>query len=120
MPVGGTIRISPLGIALLVGCGLLLAYLNLPGVHVGSGGGGGSSRGGKENLISMKRLLAVAIEVAKRVGREVKEVRESVRFLACLPRAFLVMDLFFQIDLGERSKGKTQEGANNPGKRGNS
>ncbi len=72
MPVGGTIRVSPLGIALLVVCGLALAYLNMPG------SGNDEAHKDPPRLVSMKRLLAVSVEVAKRGGREVKEVRESV------------------------------------------
>ncbi len=73
MPLGGTVRVSPLGIMVLVGCGLLLFYLNLPGVHVSN-----NPSAGPEKMVSMKHLLAVTIEVAKRGGVEVKAVRESV------------------------------------------
>merc|ERR1711894_715751 len=43
----------------------------------------------------MKVLLSAAIDIAKKGGNEVRRIRE-------------------QIDIGEKSKGKTVEGANNP------
>jgi len=45
--------------------------------------------------ISFKKLLAVSIDAAVRGGKEVKKIRE-------------------QADIGEKSKGETLEGANNP------
>ncbi len=80
MPVGGSVRVSPLGLLLLVSCGLVLAYLNMPTIKRAFGGGE-SPAGEEPELVSMKRLLAVAIEVAKRGGREVRAVRESVSLL---------------------------------------
>ena len=91
MPVGGSVRVSPLGLLLLVSCGLVLAYLNMPTIKRAFGAGGGDSLAREEpELVSMKRLLAVAIEVAKRGGREVRAVRESVSglqvfFFPCSP-----------------------------------
>lgn len=46
--------------------------------------------------VSMKALLVASIEMARRGGAEVKRIREQVN------------------GIGEKSKGKTQEGANNP------
>lgn len=48
-----------------------------------------------EEKISMKVLLSAAIDIAKKGGDQVRFIRE-------------------QADIGEKSKGKTKEGANNP------
>ena len=70
MNIGSSIRVNHLGLA-------LMAFFTLALLWWGFGGGG---RGGKsgEATISMKQLLAVCIEVAKRGGKEVKRIRESV------------------------------------------
>ena len=85
MNAGGSVRLNPIGVAVLVLLGLLFLYLNM----------GSSSPDINGDKVSMKRLLSVAIEVAKRGGAEVKTIRE-------------------QANIGEKSKGKTLEGANNP------
>ena len=69
MNVGGSIRVNPLGIALILFFAMALLWWNF-------GGGGGGESG--ETTVSMKQLLAVCIEVAKRGGKEVKKIREMV------------------------------------------
>merc|ERR1719410_2380015 len=91
MNLGGSgVRVNPIGVALLVFVGIVFLYYTFAG---GSVAGGGSSK--YERYVSMKKLLAVSIEMAKRGGAEVKRIRQ-------------------QADIGESSKGKTREGANDP------
>jgi len=87
MNLGGSVRINPTGIALLCGVILLLVYLN-------SGSSRSETRTQPET-VSLKSLLSVAISVAEAGGREVVAVRNEA-------------------DIGESSKGKTREGANDP------
>ena len=90
MNFGGSVRINPTGVALLCGVIILLVYFN--------GGGGLSSRStprGSDQTVNLKELLSVAISVAEAGGREVVAVRNEA-------------------DIGETSKGKTREGANDP------
>ncbi|TRY79927.1 hypothetical protein TCAL_07065 [Tigriopus californicus] len=88
--MGGSVRINRWGL-LLVGAVAFLVFYTF--------------RGGKSvdkpipsstAPVSLKELLSVAIEAAHRGGVEVKRIREQVD------------------DIGEKSKGKTKEGANNP------
>jgi len=95
MNFGGSVRVNPTGVALLCGIIILLVYFN-------SGGGGGAIRGrgsvrapGSSQTVNLKELLSVAISVAEAGGREVVAVRNEA-------------------DIGETSKGKTKEGANDP------
>lgn len=74
MNIGGSIRVNPLGLALLAFFALALLWWNF-------GGGGGGDSG--EATVSMKQLLAVCIEAAKRGGKEVKKIREEVRLNFC-------------------------------------
>jgi len=88
MNFGGSVRINPTGVAILCAVVILLIFFN-------SGGstGSGSSKVGK--TVNLKQLLSVAIAAAEAGGREVVAVRKEA-------------------DLGETSKGKTLEGANDP------
>jgi len=87
MNLGGSIRINPTGIALLCGVIILLMYFN-------SGGSKLDPRT-RSQSVNLKDLLSVAISVAENGGKEVVAVREEA-------------------DIGESSKGKTREGANDP------
>jgi len=93
---GGSVRINPAGILLVAVVFILFVYFNL-----GGNNGGAVSSDDLESYqkmsdsVSLKSLLAVSIEMAKRGGAEVKRIRE-------------------QANIGEKSKGKTKEGANNP------
>jgi len=81
--------VNPVGITAMVMILLVLIFLY---------SGGGSSSGvklQKDGVIQLRQLLTVAIAAAKQGGLEVKAVREEA-------------------DLGESSKGKTLEGANDP------
>ncbi len=93
MNFGGAVRVNPLGIALLVAVGLLVVYFNLGGSSTSNPSS--ASGGVYGDRVSLKELLSVSIQAAKRGGQEVKRIRE-------------------QADIGEKSKGKTREGANNP------
>jgi len=80
---GGAIRINPMGICLIIGILGLLVFFNMGGTPA------------PPPDVSMKQLLAVAIDAAVRGGVEVVRIREEA-------------------DIGESSKGKTREGANDP------
>jgi inositol monophosphatase 3 len=88
---GGTVRLNPLGIALICGIIILLIIFN----------SGGEKKPVAVNVtnnkeeVSLKRLLSVAIDVAQQGGSEVARIRKLA-------------------DIGESSKGKTLEGANDP------
>jgi len=88
---GGSIRLNPVGI-LLVGVALiLLIWFNIgPSAHISNNGVTKVSK-----TVSLKSLLAVSIEMTKRGGMQVKKIRDMV-------------------DIGEKSKGKTREGENDP------
>lgn len=99
---GGTVRVNPLGIALICGIIFLLIIFNSGGEKKpGKLPGPGlmetkSSLGvGGDGEVSLKKLLSVAIDVAQQGGSEVARIRNLV-------------------DIGETSKGKTKEGANDP------
>ena len=75
MNLGGSgVRVNPIGVALLVFVGIVFLYYTFAG---GSVAGGGSSK--YERYVSMKKLLAVSIEMAKRGGAEVKRIRQQAR-----------------------------------------
>ena len=81
MNLGGSgVRLNPLGVVILVLVGILCLYYTFGG----SGGGGGVVK--YDRSVSMKKLLAVSIEMAKRGGAEVKRIRQQVRFLAAIAR----------------------------------
>jgi len=92
---GGTVRVNPLGIAVICAIVVLLILFK----SGGSGSPGDNFTSGKASgsgdLVSLKHLLAVAIGAAKNGGAEVARVRKLA-------------------DIGETSKGKTKEGANDP------
>ena len=90
MNLGGSIRINPTGIAIICGIIILIVYFNS-----GSSSSGADPRNRSQATVNLAELLSVAIAVAEAGGREVKAVRD-------------------QADIGESSKGKTREGANDP------
>jgi len=97
---GGTVRLNPLGIALICGIIILLVIFNSggekkPGKIPGLMDSRSSLGEDVAGEISLKRLLAVAIDVAEQGGAEVARIRKLA-------------------DIGETSKGKTLEGANDP------
>lgn len=87
MNLGGSVRVNPVGVAVVCGIVLLLLFFH-------SGGSSIAAKPGVET-VSLKELLSVAISAAESGGREVVAVRKSA-------------------DLGETSKGETLEGANDP------
>merc|ERR1711936_280608 len=89
---GSSVRMNPIGVLFICLVFVVLLYFNF----------GGSSQNVEHlrdkittETVSLKALLSVSIEIAKRGGLEVKKIRE-------------------QANIGEKSKGKTREGANNP------
>ena len=75
MNLGGSgVRVNPLGLALLLFVGALFLYYTLSG-----GNSVGAGVGKYERFVSMKKLLAVSIEMAKRGGAEVKRIRTQAR-----------------------------------------
>lgn len=82
---GSVIRLNPFGLVVLLALVFFFIYMYMDG----------SPPVVQEERISMKRLLAVAVDIAELGGREVMEVRKGA-------------------DLKEKSKGKTKEGANDP------
>ena len=94
MNFGGSVRINPTGVAILCGIIILLVYFNSGG---GAAGGLAGRPGGSTSsqTVNLKELLSVAISVAEAGGQEVVAVRKEA-------------------DIGETSKGKTKEGANDP------
>ena len=71
MNVGGSIRVNPLGLAIIIIMALGLLYFTF---------GSDSKSPSEGQMVSMKQLLAVGIEMAKRGGAEVKRIRDQVRF----------------------------------------
>ena len=71
MNFGGSVRLNPCGLAVLALVALALVYLNWPSSYAGVSGN-------NDDYVSMKDLLSVSIEVARRGGREVKRIREEV------------------------------------------
>ena len=77
---GGSVRINPAGVLLVAVVFILFVYFNLGG----NNGGAVSSDDLESYLkmsdsVSLKSLLAVSIEMARRGGAEVKRIREQVR-----------------------------------------
>ena len=85
MNLGGSVRLNPTGVAVLCLVVILLVYFNTGGGHVPA----------STDPVNLKQLLSVAIAVAEAGGREVVAVREEA-------------------DIGQSSKGKTLEGADDP------
>jgi len=87
---GGAVRINPSGIFIICCIVGLIVFFNMSG--------SGSSLhpvGDPKAPVSLKQLLAVSVQAAILGGQEVVKIRE-------------------QADIGESSKGKTKEGANDP------
>ena len=80
MTCGGNIRLNPLGILFLTVVVVVLIYFN-----TGGGPPEVDNYAKVSGTVSMKSLLAVSIEMAKRGGREVKRIRELVSFIFMLP-----------------------------------
>jgi len=85
MNFGGSIRINPVGVAVVTFILIILIFFN----------SGGSNVAELKATVNLKQLLSVAISAAERGGEQVVAVRKKA-------------------DLGETSKGKTKEGANDP------
>ncbi|KAJ8033762.1 Inositol monophosphatase 3 [Holothuria leucospilota] len=89
------VKISPIGIVVLVFLGVLTLYY-IQRSWLGSSSSEISDvRGVSGHTISLKQLLSASIYAAERGGVEVVKVRSEA-------------------DMHEKSKGKTKEGANNP------
>lgn len=86
------VKISPIGIVVLVFLGILTLYY-IQRSWLGSSSSEISEVRGR--TISLKQLLSASIYAAERGGVEVVKVRNEA-------------------DMNEKSKGKTREGANNP------
>jgi len=82
--LGGSVRVNPVGLAVIGFIVLILIFFN-------SGGSSTST----VKTVNLKQLLSAAIFAAEKGGEEVVAVRKKA-------------------DLGETSKGKTLEGANDP------
>jgi len=85
MNLGGSVRVNPVGVAVVGFILVILVFFNSGGSHVSP----------IKKTVNLKQLLSVAISAAENGGKEVVSVRE-------------------QADLGESSKGETLEGANDP------
>jgi len=100
MTFGGSIRLNPIGILILCVTVILLIWFNIgpktaSNIPTKNEGNSGAANGPVSETVSLKSLLAASIEMAKRGGKQVKKIREMV-------------------DIGEKSKGKTLEGVNDP------
>lgn len=84
MNLGGSVRVNPVGVAVITAIVLLLIFFN----------SGGSTKA-SVNTVNLKQLLSVAISAAEKGGERVVAIRKSA-------------------DLQEESKGETLEGANDP------
>lgn len=88
---GGTIKLTPAGVLVLAATLLLVL------VYYARSGGSNDNKNknvaaGESYEVSLRKLLALSLELAEKGGLAVKDVRESDK-------------------LGEKSKGKTKEGA---------
>lgn len=91
MNFGGTIRLNRMGVCIIIGAGVLLVlYINSSGMETPK-----TETGKKMNSVNLKRLLAAAVEVAIKGGKEVVAAKNAPH-------------------TGEQSKGKTKEGVNDP------
>ena len=106
MNIGGSVRINPLGLACLCGFVLLILYFNL-----GGGGENSAVRTGSGRKISMKELLSVSIEVAKRGGLEVKKIREAVSEIFLVLKDDALSKVTFSRLISEKSRRARREKA---------
>ena len=91
MNFGGTIRLSRMGVCIIIGAGVLLVlYINSSGMENPK-----TETGKNIGSVNLKQLLVAAVEVAIKGGKEVVAVRNAPH-------------------TGEQSKGKTKEGVNDP------
>ena len=74
---GGSVRINPAGVLLVAVVFILFVYFNLGGNNVSSDDLESYQK--MSDSVSLKSLLAVSIEMARRGGAEVKRIREQVR-----------------------------------------
>lgn len=86
---GGTIRLNPIGICVIIVLSVLFFSLNTNILRLNDESK--SEVGKLSNFVDLRKLLIAAIEVAEKAGKEVISIRKG--------------------DIGERSKGKTKEGA---------
>ena len=73
---GGSVRINPAGVLLVAVVFILFVYFNLGGNNVSSDDLESYQK--MSDSVSLKSLLAVSIEMARRGGAEVKRIREQV------------------------------------------
>lgn len=91
MNFGGTVRLNRMGVCIIIGaCCLLVLYINSNGMESPK-----TDPGKNTGSVNLKRLLVAAVEVAIKGGKEIVAVRNT-------------------LNNGERSKGKTKEGVNDP------
>lgn len=91
MNFGGTVRLNRMGVCIIIGaCCLLVLYINSNGMESLK-----TAPGKNTGSVNLKSLLVAAVEVAIKGGKEIAAVRNTS-------------------NNGERSKGKTKEGVNDP------
>ncbi|PNF14189.1 putative inositol monophosphatase 3 [Cryptotermes secundus] len=91
MNFGGTVRLNRMGVCIIIGaCCLLVLYINSNGMESLK-----TEPGKNTGSVNLKSLLVAAVEVAIKGGKEIAAVRNKS-------------------NNGERSKGKTKEGVNDP------
>ena len=76
MNLGGSIRLNPLGILMVAVVFVVFVYFNLGGSVVSQEALESYQK--MSDTVSLKSLLAVSIEMARRGGAEVKRIREQV------------------------------------------
>ena len=76
---GGSVRINPAGVLLVAVVFILFVYFNLGGNNGAVSPDDLESYQKMSDSVSLKSLLAVSIEMARRGGAEVKRIREQVR-----------------------------------------
>jgi inositol monophosphatase 3 len=80
-----------MGVCIIIGaCGLLVLYINANGMETPK-----TEPGKTTDSVNLKRLLVAAVEVAMKGGKEIVAARNTP-------------------NTGEKSKGKTKEGVNDP------
>lgn len=91
MNFGGTIRLNRVGICVIIGaCVLFVLYMNTNGLESHK-----TELRKNTESVNLKKILAAAITVAVKGGKEVVLIKKSN-------------------DIGEKSKGNTKEGVNDP------